>query len=47
MQEDRLPKLAVNYKPTGYRSVGHPRMRWFPEQALQPNLWSGDDYDDF
>ena len=46
MQQDRHPKLALSYKPIGYRSVWRPRARWFPEQAVQPNPWSGDDEDD-
>ena len=29
MQQDPLPKLALNYKPTGYRIVGRPTTGWF------------------
>jgi hypothetical protein len=25
---DRLPKVLLNYKPTGYRNIGRPMARW-------------------
>ena len=46
MQKDGLPKFTSNYKPTGYRSVGSPRTRQFPEQAVEPSPRSGVNDDD-
>jgi len=28
MDTDRLPKLALQYKPKGRRNIGRPRKRW-------------------
>ena len=33
MSQERLPRSALLYKPTGKRNVGRPRKRWTPEQA--------------
>lgn len=37
MENERLPRVAREYEPGGQRSVGRPRRRWFPEQAVLPN----------
>ncbi|KAJ4439205.1 hypothetical protein ANN_07324 [Periplaneta americana] len=36
--EERLPALAMRYKPKGKRDVGRPRAKWAPEQVQhEPN----------
>lgn len=38
MEENRLPKIAKQYKPRGKGDIrGRPKMRWVPEQVQQPN----------
>lgn len=34
MEHYRLPKILLNYKPTGRRSVGRPRTRWIDDIIL-------------
>jgi len=31
----RLPKLALQYQPTGRRDIGRPRIRWKDQKHLQ------------
>lgn len=37
MDENRIPKLAMCYAPSGRRSTGCPRKSWMPEQVGRPN----------
>jgi len=42
LDNTRLPKHALNYKPRGRRDRGRPRKRWHasvPEQVKRPNQW--------
>jgi len=43
MDNNKLPKHALNYKPRGRRDHGRPRKRGnasMPEQVKRPNPWS-------
>ncbi|XP_075225701.1 uncharacterized protein LOC142326850 [Lycorma delicatula] len=33
----RLPSQVWRYKSRGRRKIAHPRKRWMPEQAYEPN----------
>ena len=37
MDNNRLPKHALNYKPRGRRDHGRPRKRSMPKQVKRPN----------
>jgi hypothetical protein len=39
MDNTKLPKHALYYKPRGRTSRGRRRNRWMPEQAKRPNAW--------
>jgi hypothetical protein len=51
MDRNRIPKQALQYRPTGRRNLGRPRKRWrdqlhLEEQETRLTLHEHDDDDD-